>query len=195
VSEKNICEECGARIRFAEGVHLGGPGQAGRLLCFKCFNEYMSKKMGLDFEHPDFLPVTMEDCEGRSHRFEIRTMLTGEVVTLRALELLENGAVGYESEVLGDPEDDPMELFQRLYERLRRELGRKHLVETDLGTRIGEESVVRARITWDDERDGRVPLLVIDGRAVTWNELGRMLMSYEGWNLRMEIFGRSDERW
>ncbi len=195
MSKKSICEECGSRIRFAEGVRLEGPGRAVRLLCNKCFNQFKAKAMDLDFEHPAFSPVTMEDCEGVRHRFEIRTMLMGELVTLRAVEELGNGAVGYEIEVLGNPEDDPMELFQRLYERLHRELGRKHLVETDLGTRIGEDLVVRARITWDDKSDGRVPLLVIDGRTVTWDELGRLLMSCEGWNVKIEIFERGDERW
>jgi len=55
VSEKTICEECGSPIRFAEGVSLGDPAQGYRLLCFKCFNGYVSKRVGLDFEHPDFL--------------------------------------------------------------------------------------------------------------------------------------------
>jgi len=110
VPKKSICEECGSRVRFAEGVRLEGPGRAVRLLCNKCFNQFKAKAMDLDFEHPAFSPVAMEDCEGVRHRFEIRTMLMGELVTLRAVEEPENGAVGYEIEVLGNPEDDPMEL-------------------------------------------------------------------------------------
>jgi hypothetical protein len=153
----------------------------------------VSTKLGLDFEHPDFDPVTLEDCDGESHRFEIRTMLSGNVVTLRAIEPLGNGQIGYEAVVYGDVEDDLMDVFQRLYERLRKELGRKHLVQTHLGTQIGEDGVVRGRIISDEDGAGEIPLLVVDGRPVTWDELGRMLMTYEGWRFKLEILDRDDD--
>jgi hypothetical protein len=35
---------------------------------------------------------------------------------------------------------------------------------------------VRGKIEWDVANDGRVPLLIIDGREITWDELGRMLI-------------------
>ena len=38
-----------------------------------------------------------------------------------------------------------------------------------------------------------MPLLVIDGRDVSWEEFGRMLMTFEGWQFRIEIGDRSDE--
>jgi hypothetical protein len=40
-----------------------------------------------------------------------------------------------------------------------------------------------------------MPVLVIDGRDVSWEELGRMLMTFEGWQFRMEIRDRSEEVW
>ena len=39
----------------------------------------------------------------------------------------------------------------------------------------------------------RVPQLVIDGREVSWDEFGRMLMSFEGWQFRLAIRDRSEE--
>ena len=36
-------------------------------------------------------------------------------------------------------------------------------------------------------------MLVIDGREVSWEEFGRMLMTFEGWQFRMEIRDRSEE--
>jgi hypothetical protein len=52
---------------------------------------------------------------------------------------------------------------------------------------------VRGRIAWDDEHEGRLPLLVIDGREVSWNAFGRMLMTFEGWQFKLEIRDRSEE--
>jgi hypothetical protein len=44
-----------------------------------------------------------------------------------------------------------------------------------------------------ETQDGRTPLLLIDGWEVSWEEFGRMLMTFEGWQFRMEIGDRSDE--
>jgi hypothetical protein len=40
------------------------------------------------------------------------------------------------------------------------------------------------------ERAGEVPLLMIDGRPFTWDQVGRMLMSFEGFTLRAFVSDR-----
>jgi hypothetical protein len=63
--------------------------------------------------------------------------------------------------------------------------GRKpHVERGELGWRITDARHLVGRITWDPDRAGEVPLLVIDGRPFTWNQVGRMLMSFEGFTLR-----------
>ena len=52
---------------------------------------------------------------------------------------------------------------------------------------------MRGKIEWDDAHDGRVPLLIIDGREITWDELGRMLMSFEGWQFKLTVADKSEE--
>jgi hypothetical protein len=34
---------------------------------------------------------------------------------------------------------------------------------------------------------------VIDGHEITWEQFGRMLMSFEGWQFKLEIHDRSKE--
>jgi hypothetical protein len=34
---------------------------------------------------------------------------------------------------------------------------------------------------------------VIDGRELTWDDFGRLLSSYEGWQFKLEIRDRTDE--
>ena len=87
-----------------------------------------------------------------------------------------------------------MELFRTLYQRLLRELGRTHVEEIPGGLQITEDATVRGIISWDTDQDGDVPLLVIDGRDVTWKEMGRMMMSFEGFHFKLEIFEPSEER-
>ena len=85
-----------------------------------------------------------------------------------------------------------MTLLGRLIERMRRSLSVKHLVRGECGTQIADKTVC-GQIDWDESNDGRVPLLVIDGREVAWDELGRMLMTFEGWQFRVTIREPSEE--
>jgi hypothetical protein len=48
-------------------------------------------------------------------------------------------------------------------------------------------------IEWDEARGSHVPLVIVDSREITWDELGRMLMSYEGWQFKLEIRDKSEE--
>ena len=86
---------------------------------------------------------------------------------------------------------------QQLVERLRRALGRRHIEETAHGpeiSRSGADWIVRGQIEWDDAEGGELPRLVIDGRSYSWYDVGRMLMTFEGFQVKLEIHDRSEER-
>jgi hypothetical protein len=66
--------------------------------------------------------------------------------------------------------------------RIRRLLAQQHLkTEPHLPGLHIADFLVRGRITWDDNEDGRLPMLVIDGREISWEQFGRMVMGFEGW--------------
>ena len=58
---------------------------------------------------------------------------------------------------------------------------------------MADNRVVRGKIEWDVAQDGRVPILIIDGREITWDESGRMLMSFEGWQFKLTVADKSEE--
>jgi len=37
------------------------------------------------------------------------------------------------------------------------------------------------------------PLIVVDGKEITWKEFGRMLMTFEGGNFKIQMFDPYDE--
>jgi hypothetical protein len=111
------------------------------------------------------------------------------------LEALETGPQeGYEFSVIADAEQDMFVTFRRLFERIRRELGRKHIEKAEEGYQITDAGVVRGQISSDPDAFDRMPLLIIDRKPVTWDALGRMLSSHEGFRFKLEIFDRSEER-
>ena len=69
----------------------------------------------------------------------------------------------------------------------------KHLTDGELGLQIADHQVARGTIEWDDAHDGHVLLLIIDGRQITWEEFGRMVMTFEGWQFKLEIRDKSEE--
>lgn len=187
------CETCGEIMPGHDTVSYGSMERGYQQLCSRCFNAEVAELSGLDhFENLRFEPVAITDCTGETHQFHFRTRLHGDIVSLDAFELREGNPAGYRFQMNGDRENDLFALLGRLIEKIRRALAIKHLVDEEHGLRIADQ-MVRARIDWDESEDGRVPLVVVDGREVSWEDFGRMLMTFEGWQFKLEIFDPSDE--
>jgi hypothetical protein len=186
------CSNCGKVVPSYDVVNLASIEKGYRRLCGECFNVEEAKLAGLrKFEHLDFEPVRIVDSQGQPHVFHFRTRLFGPGVSLDAFEIRGGKQAGYEFQIIGDPDEDLMVLLGRLVEKIRRALAMKHLTQGTLGLEIADR-VVRGHIGWDDDEDG-VPLLVIDGREITWDQFGRMMMIFEGWQFKLEIRDKSEE--
>lgn len=187
------CEGCGESRPHYDIVSYGTTGQGCRQLCSRCFNAEVVKQTGQEsFENVRFEPVGMLDNAGEWHKFHFRTRLLGNVVALDAFEVREGNPAGYQFQAVGDPDDDVLVLLGRLIEKIRRALSMQHLTDTEYGLQIADQTV-RGRIEWDDSEVERTPLIVVDGREISWEEFGRMLMAFEGWQFKLEISDPSEE--
>lgn len=187
------CSRCGTVVPSYDTVSLGSIEEGYCDICRQCYNTETAKLDGLEsFEHLNFEPVQILDCDEQPHEFHFRTHLFGPGVSVDAFEIRDGEPAGYEFQVIGDPEDDLMMLLARLLEKIRRALAIKHLSQDTLGLHVADR-VVRARIAWDRDEEGRVPMLVIDGQEITWDEFGQMLMTFEGWQFKLEIYDKSEE--
>ena len=189
------CHTCHEPIAVADGISYGSIETGYRELCSRCFNEEVARAGGLDFQHVQFQPLVMRDGGGVEHEFHFRLRLLGDRVILETFELNEEGEPdGYAFAVLGEPEGDLFALMGQLVERMRRALSQRHLeIDKHHGGLHIRDFLARGRITWDEDEDGRVPLLVIDGQKISWEQFGRMLMTFEGWQFKLEILDRTDE--
>jgi hypothetical protein len=187
------CDGCSQITPSYDIVNCGSMERGYRRLCSQCFNTEVAQINGLEgFEHARFKPVGLADCTGEFHEFHFRTNLFGPGVAIDAFELRDGCPAGYQFQIIGDPKDDLLVLLGRLIEKIRCALSTKHLVDGQLGLQIAEHRVVQGRIEWDETHDGRVPLLVIDGREIDWDEFGRMLMTFEGWQFRLNLMDKSE---
>jgi len=191
----NSCDSCGVAPRPFDSVFYGSSdGGPSLLLCGRCFNLEAARLGGLvDFEHVDFQPLTMSDALGRGHVFQFRTHLFATGVTIDAIEFNEDQSEGYCFKVIGDEEGDLFELLARLVTKMRRGLANSHLEEGRHGLQISDPGIVRARIESDLEGETDMPVVVIDGRNISWNEFGRMVATYTGFQFKLEMHDLSDE--
>ncbi len=85
-------------------------------------------------------------------------------------------------------------MFAKLVDRLHCELERVHIETCDITRYRIAENVVRGHITWDEDMNGEVPCLVIDGEEISWHEFGRMLMTFEGFLFKIDLFEGNEEK-
>jgi len=188
--ETDTCVTCGRCVPSYDGVaRSDGKGGSLGFTCGRCWSALISERAGEDLRHLEIAPVIMLDAAGQDHEFHFRFFPAPR--GLEAFELIDGAPGGYMFEVI--PEDDEPRLVEMLFTRMRRALARQHLAPSDFGGQRIKDNNVRGRIEWNEEEDGRVPLMVIDGQPVTWDRFGEMLMSFEGCQFRMEMLDRSEE--
>ncbi len=177
---KDACTECGTGARMAVG---------GAALCDRCFNHRLAELTGLP-ELPGPPPVEeLTGADGRQHRLRYRLWRGPDGIVAEAEEDEVDDGPGYRLRVAGDHDDDPARLLDALRTRLRAEVGHRHL-EAEAG---GDGWLVAGT-----EVCGRIetvdpPQVVVDGRLLTWDELGRALAPYEGWQFSLLLDEGDDE--
>ena len=188
------CEVCASLRPSHDMVNYGSIEAGYRKLCTRCFNAEVARRSGLEgFENTWFEPVVLQDADGEPHEFHFKSRLSGDEVFMAAFEIWDGVRGGYEFEIIGDALADQLELRGTLIERVRRRIASKDIrIDPHHGPQIAGE-MIRGRISSDIEQPERTPLLIIDGQEFSWEAFGRMLMTFEGWQFRLEILDRTDE--
>jgi hypothetical protein len=172
--------------------------EGSTLLCNQCFNADVAVRLGIeDFENNPIDPISITDADGAVHQFHFQTRLMGDIVTLEAFELSEGEPAGYQFQWIGAPGEDRFIQLGRLVEKIHRTLATKYIEESQYGLRV-KDMDVKGRIEADlsvkaDLNGQRLPMLVIDGREVSWEKFGAMLMTFEGSQFKLQMLDRSDD--
>jgi hypothetical protein len=178
--EERRCGLCGKVLRPYDSISVTDVGER----CYRCFNEEVADRLGIAFDNTPIAPIVVADADGVRHRFAIRSMLVGTGHAMYAREVgSRDAAGGYRFEILGDREANAQDLFKLLRDRIRQGLSVRHVHQTEHGWQLTPAHRLRGVVEWDSETDGALPLLIVDGRTFTWDQIGRMLMTFEGFTL------------
>ena len=192
------CEHCRQTFPGYDITHFTTDAETAQL-CTRCFNDEIALREGFeDFDNQPLDPIRIEDGDGVIHEFHLQTRLLGAMVSLEAFEVHNGERSGYQFQWLGTPEEDRFVQLSRLVVRIRTALATKYLEEGRLGLQIkGMEVKGAIDADMSDEGDDcglRKPMLVIDGRDVSWEEFGRMLMTFEGFKFKLELLDKSEDQ-
>lgn len=186
------CEECRQEYPSYDSIHLASDdGGKARELCRNCFNRYMAEALDVDFDPGAFVPYTVQGPDQRVHVFQFRSMLCPTGRLLEAFELVDGRPGGYQFKVIGDFDEDAFALCGQLVERIRRRVGKLDLEDHDGHLILPHGRPTRGRIDYSPDED--MPVVVIDGRVMTWRQFGEMWRSYEGWQFRVEMVDPTEE--
>ena len=189
-----ICAGCSEITRNHDIVNYSSEDGGSQLLCSRCFNAEVAKLSGLEsFDNIRIQPIGITDCAGETHQFHFTQRLLGNMVALDAVELREGSSDGYQFQVIGDPEGDAFALLGCLVEKIRRTLSVKHIADDDRHVLQIADQTVRGRIEGDYSGTDHAPVVVVDGREISWDDFGRMLISFEGWQFKLEIRDISED--
>lgn len=190
---EKICSDCGQKLKSNGSVNYGDNETGYKDYCNKCFNEMIANSFGLDYSHVDFPDISIMDADGKPHKFKFESRMAPGGLVLEALEVKMDLIPGYHIEVMGDPEDKLFLLYNKLLGKMRRVLTRKHIEEDDFGWYINEDHTVRGTIEEDDTIDGPLPGVVIDGKWFSWDELGYMVNTYQGFSFKLVMIDGTDD--
>lgn len=187
----NHCEVCGTeevKVRF----EVGGDSMQ---LCMDCHNEMMAAELGIILE-PIRKSFTLDDHSGVERLFTVERRIHYNGIFIEAMEDKE---FGYRFAVHGELNTHQTSLMERLIEKTKKGISGKQVKTEYLPNGVGHHIVVNDQfdgvIEYDSESE-HTPLILIDGNPYSWDEVGKMLMTYEGFAIKVKVYEMADdEEW
>ena len=161
-------------------------------LCDCCFNDVVADEVGVRLEPiPEDLEVT--DHSGTSRMFTVQQRLHPDGLFLEATENIE---YGYEFAVHGELECNQTELYERLVDKVKHGVSKRFTKVGVFPNGQTYQSIIDDEVVGHidhDEMSPSLPMIVIDGQPYTWERLGEMVKSFEGFQIQMKFFDKTDD--
>ena len=181
------CEDC--------GVPNPRTSLSGVSLCDRCADRCISSITGYPEPADPPPPISLTGADGRQHElvFRVWRAPTGIEVELEGTGVPVGD--GYHFAALGSHEADVNDLVAHVTRAAEEEIGRRYLEPHPhrTGWLVRDDAVV-GRLVSGEEGDAGGPYdVIVDGRTLTWDELGHALEPYEGWRFRLVLADRCDD--
>ncbi|MDI6880520.1 MAG: hypothetical protein QMC95_16915 [Desulfitobacteriaceae bacterium] len=189
----SLCEICKTN---AVRVHLTISEEKTLHICMECNNNLTAEFMGIDLEpfEPGIYEFSGVRCN--KHKFDIERNVNPMGIGYEASEVTEDGRPGFRVAVMDSVDCNQQLLLEKLKAKIKTTIFKRYL-KTEMSPYTGKQIIIKknevaGRLEYNDEND-KFPKLVIDGQEFSWEELGRMLNSYEGFQFQLKVFDITDD--
>lgn len=166
-------------------------------VCDRCFDVRIAARTGMPCLPDPPAPLVVQSPDGKRHRLQYRIWRAPTGIEVQLEETGVAVGEGFQFAVLGDHDAEVDALVERARSLAAREIGHRYLgraAHRDGWALVDDEAA--GRLIWNDDADdanGRPYDVVIDGRTLSWEELGHALESYNGWRFRIVIEDSIDD--
>lgn len=182
------CSHCGMK---KVKVNLQIKGELLHL-CNDCYNKMMSDELNVNLEQV-IESFTLVDGRGISRTFYVERRVYPIGFYFEAVENIE---FGYKFAVHGELEGSQQEMISRLIEKTRKGIAEQY-IETDVFSggqayqNMKNDQIVGV-IEYNEASDDE-PLVIIDGKPYTWEEVGKMVTAFEGFQIKLKMYDITDD--
>jgi hypothetical protein len=137
--------------------------------------------------------IAVYDSSGARRYLSVEQRLLPNGKFLRASEDKE---YGYEFAVHGELGCNQTELFQKLADKVKHGVSKRFTEVGELPNGQKYHSIIDDELVGridHDEMDSSVLMIAIYGQPYTWEQLGEMVKSYEGFQIQMKFFDMNDD--
>jgi hypothetical protein len=164
---------------------------AGTPLCDRCYDARIAAAGGWPRLPEPLAPETIAGPDGRRHRIVYRLWRSPGGIAAEAGEG-DRTSDGYFVQVVGPHDADVSALVAQVKATIRRRISRLDLELAPSGDHwiiAGDD--LTGRLVWRE--DGEPYGVVVDGRHLSWEEFGRTLEPFEGWEFRLTFAEEPDQ--
>lgn len=187
-----LCEIC--KIKEVD-IYVHTPEGKSMGLCWECNNELEANYLGITLAPFRNGIYEFTGIRGKKHKFIIHKIIHPVGIGYQAVEVTKDGSPGFRVEVLGNLDCDQADLFNKLEAKIKKTLLKRYLQSTirpdgNKYTGFKKDEVV-GRLEYDDNHEN--PKVIIDGKLFSWNDLGRMLNTFDGFQFKLKIYDITDD--
>ncbi|XTP54066.1 hypothetical protein Q5760_22465 [Niallia sp. Krafla_26] len=151
----------------------------------------MADKLEVDLE-PLIESFSLKDYQGMNRTFFVERQILPQGIYLEAVE---NVKFGYKFGVQGELHSNQTDMLNQLMEKTRNGLAEQQVKTEFFPNGQKYNTLIHDQFTGlieYDEGSNIAPLIIIDGKPFTWEEVGKMMMTYEGFQIKVKVYDMTD---
>lgn len=177
-------------------IHVVTPVGENCHLCWECNNNLAAEYLGINLIPFQNGIYNYTGIRGKKHTFRINRIVHPVGIGYEADEITVDQSPGFKVALLDNLDCDQAVLFNKLEAKIKKTIFKRYL-KTSRDSYFGKRTIIKndevaGRLEYD-ERNESIPMVVIDGKTFSWDELGRMLTGYEGFQFALKIYDMSDD--